>query len=339
MTSRSKIYVLCAANSGYAMPLAVMLTSLVCNFKGDRDLDIHVIEADMPAELRAKIEVSVMRNKTGDYRLMFHWTKLDASLIRHLPVGGDANRHITTEAYSRLLAPDVLPPECERVVYLDCDTVVLKDVGALNDAADPERTISAVAAVNLPYVSTLTSVKGPPVVFNHVELGIAPTTRYFNSGVLVINLPLWRKQDITAKVFNYLERYKDEVLYHDQGGLNAILHDQWHRLDQRWNHTGALYPENWKAPAFSYEEWARVATDPYLAHYLGEDKPWKPNFKRPRGSFFRRYLRKTLFKDEVKMPPVTLVETVIGYRTFFWLWRVKRRLDSFFAKSGDGVSR
>ncbi len=317
------------------MPLAVMLTSLVCNFKGDRDLEIHIVESDIPDALREKVEASVLRNKKGSYQLAFHWTRLDADKINHLPIGGKTNSHVTTETYSRLLAADVLPPSCERVVYLDCDLVVIKDVGALNDAADSEHTVSAVSAVNLPYVSSLTSVNGPPVVFNYAELGIPATNRYFNAGVLVINLKLWREQNITARVIEYLERYGDQVLYHDQGGLNAILSNQWHRLDQRWNHTGALYPENWKPPAYSYAEWSRVKTDPFIAHYLGQDKPWRPGFKRPRGSFFFRYLKKTLFKDEVRIPPVAMVESIIGYRTYFWIWRIKRRLDSHLSKGNQ----
>jgi len=330
--SQQPIHLLCATNAGYTMPLAVMLTSVVCNFKGSRDLHLHIMESDVPDSLREKVEASVLKNKKGSYRLELHWIKLDPNLIRHLPVGGEANRHITWEAYARLLVADVLPPDCERAIYLDCDVVVLKDISDLNDCADHERIISAVAAVSLPYVSSL--YNGTPVVFNYAELGIPATTRYFNSGVMVINLKLWREQNVTARVIDYMERYQDQILYHDQGGLNAVLHDQWHRLDQRWNHTGALYPEiDWKPPAFSREEWLKVKTDPFIAHYLGGDKPWKPGFKRPRASFFFRYLRKTLFKDEVKMPPVAIGESIIGYKNYFLLWRIKRTLDSRLSKS------
>lgn len=329
MTSQQPIHVLCATNAGYTMPLTVMLTSLVCNYRGDRDLDIHIIESDVPDALREKVEGSVFKNKKGSYRLAFHWTRLDPTLFKHFPVGGDAARHITVEAYARLLAPDVLPPTCERAIYLDCDLVVLKNIADLNDAADNACTVSAVATVHLPYVSSI-SIGTTPVVFNYAELGIPATNRYFNSGVLVINLKLWREQNITTRVIEYLERYKDEVLYHDQGGLNAVLYDQWFRLDQRWNHGGALNPDNWKPPAFSREEWHKVKNDPFIVHYLGADKPWKPGFNRPRSSFFHRYLRKTLFKNEVKMSPVTILETLIGYRNYFLLWRIKRTLKSWF---------
>ncbi len=315
------------------MPLAVMLTSLVCNCRGDRDLEIYVIASDVPDALREKIEGSVLANKKGAYRLTFHWSDLDADLLRHLPIGGGVNSHITADSYSRLLAPDVLPANCARAVYLDSDLVVIKDIGALYEAADDAHTVAAVSAVSLPYVSTDTSPTGPPVVFNYTELGIPPTNRYFNAGVLVINLKRWREQNITARVIAYLERYQDQVLYHDQGGLNAILFDQWQRLDQRWNHTGALYPEDWLPPAYTREDWLKVRTDPFIVHYLGGDKPWKPGFKRPRGSFFYRYLRKTRFKDDLKMPRIAVLEYLIGYKTYYTIWRIKRRLDSLFSKS------
>jgi len=324
MPTPQPIHVLCAANSTYAMPLAVMLTSLVCHYQSSRSLHLHIVASDISDSLRQKIEASVLNNKKGAYHLEFHWTSFDPSHLKNLPVGGEANQHITSEAYSRLLVADALPPSCERVIYLDCDLVVLKDIALLHDAADNEHTIAVVAGVTLSYVSSLYGAT--PAVFNYAELGIPATNRYFNSGVMVINLKPWREQNIAARVIDYLERYHDKVLYHDQGGLNAILYDQWLRLDQRWNHTGCLNPASWKEPAFTREEYLKVRFDPFIAHYLGGDKPWMPGFNRPRAAFFFCYLRKTLFKDEVKMSRGAYLEFMIGYRNYFFLWTFIRWL-------------
>jgi lipopolysaccharide biosynthesis glycosyltransferase len=332
MSDKPPITVACAANEAYAIPLAVMLTSIVCHLKTDRDLDLYIIESDISVPVREKIEASVRQNKKGPSRLGLHWLKLDKARIAELPVAGQV-AHITSESYARLLAPDLLPPACRRAVYLDCDLVVLADLAGLYDAMDDRHTIAAVANVFYPYVSSPVPESSEPVVFDYRELGIPADTRYFQAGVLVMNLDLWREQNVTLRTIQYLEANKEKVLYHDQSALNAILHDQWLRLDQRWNQTTtALYPEHWKPPAYSREEWLRTKNDPFIVHYSGPDKPWHPGFRRPRSSFFHRYLRKTLFKDDLK---ISALENVVGYRNYYELWRAKNKLHALLFERGS----
>jgi lipopolysaccharide biosynthesis glycosyltransferase len=323
MTNQQPLYVLCAANAAYGIPLAVMLTSMVCNLKTNREVHIYIMESDIQDPLRKKIEASVLGNKR-ESPITFHWVEVDGSLIDDLHVSG----HIRSETYSRLLAPYVLPPACDRVVYLDSDLVVLNDISVLNDSADSRCTVAAVPDLLYPYVSW------ESVVFNHVELGIPASNRYFNAGVMVINLASWREQKVTSRVIEYLQAHKDKVHYHDQGGLNAILHDQWLQLDLRWNQTHAiLYSERWRPAGYSRKVWAESKNDPFIVHYTGGAKPWQPGHNGLRSSFFKHYLKKTAFKDEIK---VFSLEDVIGYRTHFLVWRnlrrVKRMLQSALGK-------
>jgi lipopolysaccharide biosynthesis glycosyltransferase len=246
----------------------------------------------------------------------------------------DAGRftHISSECYGRLYAPDVLPPHCERVVYLDCDVVVLGDIAVLNDSADSERTISVVPTVRFPYVSSLYE-PSRAVVFNYAELGIPASNRYFQSGVMVINLKLWREQNVTSRVIEYAKTCKEKLVAVDQGALNAILYNQWFRLDQRWNQTcTVLTPECWTPPAYSRTDWLKTKNDPFIVHYDSGDKPWNPGFKRPRSSFFYKYLNKTLFKQDCKMSRIALLERIIGYRNYFFLWRMRSIIVSGLSK-------
>ena len=84
---------------------------------------------------------------------------------------------------------------------------------------------------------------GVPLVFNYRELGIPAEARYFNSGVLVLNMKVWREQNLGGQVIEYLQHFQPNVVFHDQGGLNAVLHDSWFALDLRWNQMASvLYP-------------------------------------------------------------------------------------------------
>jgi lipopolysaccharide biosynthesis glycosyltransferase len=329
MPNQQPIAVVSAANRLYAMPLAVMMTSVVCNAKSGRDLDFYIIEGGIDPGLREKVETSVLQNKAGSGNVSFHWIALDEAVVKNLPGAGHV-AHITPETYAKVLAPDLLPANCHRVISLDSDLIVLADVADLFDALDDRHTLAAVSNVFFPYVSSPFLNTSIPVVFNHVELGIPATNRYFQAGVLVINVDLWRERKITSRIIDYLESNRARVYFHDQGGLNAVLFDQWMRLDQRWNQTSTiLQPEHWKSPAYTKSDWRKVRNDPFIVHYTGPDKPWNPGYKRPRSSFFYQYVMKTAFKGEVKM---STLENTIGYRNYFRLWKAKNKLSSMVAK-------
>ncbi len=137
-----------------------------------------------------------------------------------------------------------------------------------------------------------------------------------------MNLTRWREENVTPCVLEYIRASADRLYYYDQGGLNAVLFDRWQRLDQRWNViTDVLYPERWREPAYSRQDYLLVRNDPFIVHFSGSCKPWAPGRKEPRTSFFERYLKRTLFKDEMK---VYGMENWIGFRAYLFLWRWRR---------------
>ena len=318
------IAVICSANERYAGPLAVMLTSLVCNLKTTRDVDVYILQSSFSDALRKRVETSVLQNKKDFHRLTIHWLKLDLAQLADLPVGGHL-AHITAETYARLLAPALLPATCTRAVYLDCDLIVLADIANLQDALDDAHVIGAVSEVTFTYVSTPKNERDA-VVFDYAERGIPATNRYFGAGVLAMNLKRWREENVTAEVFDYIKASKDRIYYHDQGGLNGVLYNRWQRLDQRWNvGTDVMYPERWRAPAYSRQDYQLARNNPFIVHFTGSRKPWEPGFKEPRTSFFAKYLKRTLFKDEIK---IHAMENPIGFRTYLAIWRLRRRFGS-----------
>jgi lipopolysaccharide biosynthesis glycosyltransferase len=324
MPRSGSIDLLCAANATYTMPLTVMLTSVVSTLKTGRPVHIHIITSDIERTEQIRVERTVRLAGAGRSPLHIHWSSVQLSEFGSFFSKGHLD-YMSPDTYSRLLAPQVLPEDCEQVIYLDCDVVVLADLADLSDAADPRFTLSAVSNVWFPYVSS--KFDTTPVVFNFEELGIPPTNRYFQCGVLVINLRRWRDRNVTERAFSYLSKHRSEVQFHDQGALNAILYDDWFRLDQRWNQVStALQPDRWVAPAYSRADWRRAKNDPFIVHYDGQDKPWKVGFKRPRSSFFLKYLKKTPYFRAVKVSPYAMLESVIGYRAYYSLWRSKIRI-------------
>jgi lipopolysaccharide biosynthesis glycosyltransferase len=57
---------------------------------------------------------------------------------------------------------------------------------------------------------------------------------YFNDGVLLIDLELWRSMNILGLAIDFLRRNPD-CLYLGQDALNAVLATRYTILDDRWN--------------------------------------------------------------------------------------------------------
>ncbi|MHC5828967.1 MAG: glycosyltransferase family 8 protein, partial [Nostoc sp.] len=118
-----------------------------------------------------------------------------------------------------------------------------------------------------PYVSS------PRGLINYQELGISPESKYFNSGVLVMNLKKWREDQIFEKVIEYLTINKQYVRWHDQDALNAILAGKWGELEPGWNQMPYLFQySSWQDSPFTEDVFNQLINNPDIIHYSTRDK-------------------------------------------------------------------
>jgi lipopolysaccharide biosynthesis glycosyltransferase len=129
------------------------------------------------------------------------------------------------------------------------------------------------------------------------ERGLDADHPYFNAGVLLINLEFWRERDIARQVFKYLRWHEDEVLFWDQDGLNYILANDWKALDRQWNvPPKVMNYDTWGDTPFKRslgDDVGRMQEDPYIVHYIGEDKPWMYGVEVPWQERYFHYLRES----------------------------------------------
>jgi lipopolysaccharide biosynthesis glycosyltransferase len=177
----------------------------------------------------------------------------------------------------RLFIPYFIPKEVDKVLYLDVDMIVQKDLSTLyeTDLGD-----ALVGAVLDPRIVTFDNAWGG--VLNYVQLGLDAKTRYFNTGLLLIPTKKWLEQDIPVKIINCIDANKKFANYPDQYGMNVVLAHKWLELDPLWNHFCTFdHP------------------DPYLIHYVQR----KPIFKSYNNileyqKIFYQYLSHTAWKNE-----------------------------------------
>ena len=237
----------------------------------------YIMQRDIPNGLRRSIEESVQKVRP-EARVL--WLDIPFDKLKDLKISHD---YLSAAIYARLLVQWVIPPDVDKVLYLDSDVVVLEDLAELWDSDVEEKTVLAVQD-RTGWVSSRGGLS------NYRELGIPADSKYFNSGVLLINLKKWRERNRSEQAFTYLNDYREIIQMEDQEALNAILFDDWGELDFRWNWQIA-----WKPFRLGHQQAppVRESVQKSLVHFTTAEKPWLPGCEYPERQYFFEYLKHT----------------------------------------------
>jgi len=130
-------------------------------------------------------------------------------------------------AYCRILLPHLL--DVPRLIYLDCDVLVFRDLSELFDLElSPGKILAAV-----PDSETVTLGGDSQAVADAMNLPAG--RRYFNSGVMLLNLYELRKQNFTEQALEFFKNWRGYYRFHDQSAFNFLLYGQIHELPEYWN--------------------------------------------------------------------------------------------------------
>jgi len=183
----------------------------------------------------------------------------------------------TMAVYYRLFFPFLIPQDIQRLLYIDTDTLVVNDLAPLYG-----QDISGypVGAVYDNYV------KKQPLI------GIEAEGDYFNSGVLLIDIPAWKEQQISEKAFDYLLRYPERILFVDQCALNAVLKNNWKKLPGYCNTMTSMIPAGMDRKLRS-----RFLSDKIVLHFTLQ-RPWLYLCTHPYRHLYHHYVRQSPLSDK-----------------------------------------
>lgn len=278
-SGKDMIHVVLAADSNYAMPLAVAMCSAAANCNQSRRLVFHVVQSEFDPHLRAKLERSVARTAFPNARVI--WIEAPLERVANVKI---VNKWLTAMTLVRLVLPELLPSEVHKVLYLDCDVVVNEDLGELWDMDIGEKSLFAAR-------DTIGSVGNPDGgLSNYRELGIPGDAKYFNAGVLLLNLKKWRERGTSEQLLRYMRDHQAILRYEDQEVLNAVLFDDWGELEFRWN-----WQIVWRGVRIGTHKmaWAPERGRKSIIHFITGEKPWLPGCDYEEKKYFFHYLDQT----------------------------------------------
>lgn len=187
-----------------------------------------------------------------------------------LPPGQD---HISSAMYLKLLIPDLLAT-VTRCVYMDADTLVRASIDELFESLSTDATTAGVPDSEIPRIGFA------PGIRNWREEGINPQAGYINSGVLVLDLERWRRDDLARRMLAWRKRNPES--WGDNDAICAVLNGDFALLAPRFNATVHMM-----RPASSVYGHMDAVTvdearaDPAIVHFTGAIKPWHRNARLP----------------------------------------------------------
>ena len=167
-------------------------------------------------------------------------------------------------------------PEYKKAVYIDSDTICLKDIADLYNIEIGENLIAGTPDGVIQAID---------VFQDYVErvVGVSDYNKYFNAGIIVMNLEELRKYRFEEKFIYMLERVKFEVAQ-DQDYMNRLCKGRVKLLDFSWN----------RMPVMGKQE-----GEINIIHYNLGAKPWYFDNVLYQ-EYFWKYAEKTEFYNEIK---------------------------------------
>lgn len=262
-------------NENYVPYAAVLIASIIQNTKEDSKLEnkayhFHLLMDSISQENRDNLE-NLALELSKIYPCTLSIYILDDQLFREYSMPTLNGNYL---AYYRLKIGSALPLSIKRCVYLDVDMVVLGDLRELFEVDLQGKICGVVMEGKDNDTQNILESK------NKINKSIAIVSNYFNSGMLLVDLDLWRQENIEDRAFEIVKKYYCHK--HDEHILNAVLQGQTFKILPQWNMMVFLYcravclNERGKINMpYNRKDFNNALKNPKILHYHTHHKPWE----------------------------------------------------------------
>jgi lipopolysaccharide biosynthesis glycosyltransferase len=196
------------------------------------------------------------------------------------------SRRWPKSAFTRLYAGILLPPEVNKILYLDCDTIITAGIEKIWNIEESSYAISG--------------VKDCISKYYRQNIGVNDCAIYINAGVLLMNLNELRKLNISSMIDDFLNQYSSIMHYADQDVLNGMFKGYFGVLPPEYNLMTLIctykYKEvlNLRHPSnyYTQNEINNALKKPRIIHYttcMLTVRPWFTNSDHPFAEVFMKY--------------------------------------------------
>lgn len=298
IASDSVIHLGITFNRKFLTPFYVLSASIFENNK-EVCIHMHIVTPDLTEDDKVELVTYYVNAHAG--KVSFH--QPDPAQISKLP---PSSWYPPVGFYRLFLAEMLQHSGIEKIIYLDTDIVVIGSLLELYNQSTNGYPVGVVVERN--------ATKIRP------DLGLLQEYTFFNSGVMLINIPEWIRQAVTDKTLNYLFAHP-KLPTADQDALNVVLEGNYMPLDGKFNVLPQDIPAN--LPSKKY---AAFLKDKVVIHYAAHWKPWDITANHKLRYLYFDYMKLSQRPNEPRYQPFRLTPRVIY--TFVRV-RVKEWLNNY----------
>ena len=258
-------------DSQYAEQLAVSMSSILNNSDEDENINFYILDGGLSNEDKTNINsLKKIKNFSIEY---ININKEDFNCCPLLKEKDEkySSYHVTLPTYFRFKLPTLLN-DLDKVLYIDCDIIARTSLKELFKENLNNKALAMVLDAESKKEAKRLGLK-----------------KYYNAGVMLINLDFWRKNNVEESLFNYAKNNSDKILWQDQDIVNIVLEDKIKSISEKWNFQYFLY-EKIDVKALS---------DSSIIHLAGRFKPWLIPFEHPIYDYYYYYLSFTPWKNKI----------------------------------------
>lgn len=264
MFDKNTAHIVYASDDKFAEILGVSMISLYENSKDMDDIIVYILDSGISTPNKQKLN-SITENYHCSLPVWIN--AKDISRVLGMKVAIDRG---SLSQYARLFITSDLPKNLERVLYLDCDTIINKSIRELWNIDLLGKTIAALMDAFSKYY--------------RVNIDLQPNDIMFNSGVMLIDLNRWKEQHVEQQLMKFICSKKGKIQQGDQGALNAVLSHDTYCIEPRFNAVTIFYDFTYtemliyrKPPKFySKDQIKKAIEEPNIIHFTTSFKSLRP---------------------------------------------------------------
>ncbi|MCC8050305.1 MAG: glycosyltransferase family 8 protein [Clostridiales bacterium] len=278
--------VLYTCDNNYVWLMGISTISLFENNKEIEELKVYLLGENITDECKSKLRD--IGEKYNREVIIIDVPKLNVpqSLV---------SARWPVSAFTRLYSGQLLPEDMDRVLYMDCDTIVLGSIKELdNKRFDGNHIFYGIKD----FIGSLYKK----------NIGLDGQNAYINAGVLLIDLKELRKINVSDAIQKYMEKYERLINYADQDLLNGMFHDKIDYLNPKFDVMTIVAAYSYqeiqtlKNPTNYYTEAEirKALENPVIIHYTTSMKvvrPWFSNTDHPFAGEWKKYFDLSPWKN------------------------------------------
>ena len=236
----------------YTTYALLTINSILKNNKSNSDYTFYVLHDGLSWWNKWRMKRFVHKHKQ---KIEFVYVDIPRRMGRgeHNEIYKKTLPYISNIAMARIFIPDVLPKSVKKCIYLDCDTLVLTDLKELWN----------ICVTNYAVALSIDIYAHKTKDFLYPEC-----LPYYNSGVILINVDYWRKNNTVEQLVQYLRCHN--LIFPDQDAINVILKGKILTLDTKYNNLCMI--------SYNYPIYNKSSD--CILHFASQIKPWSC-FKMP----------------------------------------------------------